>query len=129
MRGFQAALLDWGRLDLAAAVSAAADLARHDGVPVYVIAHSFGAHAFGLLPDPARVCACYTFGTGAGWHGWMRPAERARVLALWHVIGPMLTRGKGYLPWSWLGMGEDLPLGVYRQWKRWCRYPGYWFDT
>ncbi len=20
------------------------------------------------------------------------------------------------------------PLGVYRQWKHWCHFPGYWFD-
>ncbi len=25
-------------------------------------------------------------------------------------------------------MGEDLPLGVYRQWRRWCRYPHYFLD-
>ena len=25
-------------------------------------------------------------------------------------------------------MGEDLPMGVYRQWKRWCRYPHYFLD-
>ena len=37
---------------------------------------------------------------------------------MWRVIGPLMTRYKGYLAWSKLGMGEDLPLGVYRQWKR-----------
>ena len=25
-------------------------------------------------------------------------------------------------------MGEDLPLGVYHQWKHWCRYPEYFFE-
>lgn len=25
-------------------------------------------------------------------------------------------------------MGEDLPLGVYRQWRRWCGFPRYFFD-
>jgi predicted alpha/beta hydrolase len=34
---------------------------------------------------------------------------------MWRVIGPLMTRYKGYLAWSKLGMGEDLPLGVYRQ--------------
>jgi predicted alpha/beta hydrolase len=73
------------------------------------------------------VSAFATFGTGAGWHGWMPPLERIKVLALWHVLGPLLTRSTGYLPWSLLGMGEDLPLDFYRQWKRWCRYPNYFF--
>ncbi|AKT38402.1 hypothetical protein [Chondromyces crocatus] len=25
-------------------------------------------------------------------------------------------------------MGEDLPLGVYREWKRWCQHRHYFFD-
>ena len=132
LRGFRADLLDWGRLDLAVVVRAASELARHErdgaGVPVHVVAHSFGGHALGLLPEPERVHACYTLGTGAGWHGWMPRGERMRVLALWHVIGPTLTGALGYTPWRRLGMGEDLPLGVYRQWKRWCAFRHYWFD-
>ncbi|WP_373874511.1 hypothetical protein [Pseudomonas tohonis] len=32
------------------------------------------------------------------------------------------------MAWSLLGMGDDLPLGVYRDWKRWCRQPHYYFD-
>lgn len=25
-------------------------------------------------------------------------------------------------------MGDDLPLGVYKDWRRWCAYPRYFFD-
>ncbi len=32
------------------------------------------------------------------------------------------------MPGSMLRLGEDLPLGVYRQWRRWCRFPYYFFD-
>ena len=123
LRGFRMDYRDWARLDLAAAVDA-----LHDpGLPLYLVGHSYGGHAFGLLPSPERVAACYTFATGAGWHGWMPPAERARVWLMWNAIGPVMTAIAGYLPWSRLGMGEDLPLDVYRQWKRWCRYPNYFF--
>jgi predicted alpha/beta hydrolase len=34
----------------------------------------------------------------------------------------------GYLKMSRLGMGEDLPLGVYSDWRRWCSFPQYFFD-
>ncbi|GIZ12674.1 alpha/beta fold hydrolase [Pseudomonas sp. NCCP-436] len=124
LRGFEMEYLDWARLDLAAAV----DQHRHPERPLFMVGHSFGGHAFGLLPNHAEVTGFYTFGTGAGWHGWMPKAEQIRVLAMWRLIGPLMTRYKGYLAWSKLGMGEDLPLGVYRQWKRWCRYPRYFFD-
>ncbi len=124
LRGFEMDYLDWARLDLAAAVDACPD----DGLPLFMVGHSYGGHAFGLLPDPGRVSGLYTFATGAGWHGWMPPLERLRVQLMWRLVGPLLTRWKGYLPWSLLGMGEDLPLGVYRQWRHWCRYPRYFFD-
>lgn len=123
LRGFRMDYLDWARLDLAAAVESA----RGDA-PLWMVGHSFGGHAFGLLPNHGEVRAFYTFATGAGWHGWMPPLERARVWALWNVLGPALTGWKGYLPWSLVGMGEDLPLGVYRQWKHWCQFPHYFFD-
>ena len=132
LRGFRMDYLDWGRLDLAAAVEAAANEGQGAGpgapVPLYMVGHSYGGHAFGLLPNHGRVDGLYTFATGAGWHGWMPPLERLRVKLMWNVIGPLLTRWKGCLAWSKLGMGEDLPLDVYRQWKHWCRYPHYFFD-
>jgi predicted alpha/beta hydrolase len=124
LKGFAASFLDWARLDLAAAVAAMAD---HE-VPLFLVAHSFGGHALGLLPHPERLAGAYVLAAGAGWHGWMAQTERIRVQLLWNVVLPPLVRWKGYLPWSLVGMGEDLPLGVYRQWRRWCRYPHYFLD-
>ncbi len=124
LKGFAMDYLDWARLDLAAAV----DFMTHDEAPLFMVGHSFGGHAFGLLPNHERVARFYTFATGAGWHGWMPRLERLRVLAMWHLVGPVLVRWKGYLPWKMLGMGEDLPIGVYRQWRHWCQFPRYFFD-
>lgn len=117
--GFHLNYFDWARLDLAAAV----DAMSGDDLPLYMVAHSYGGQAIGLLPNHDKVAKFYTFGTGAGWYGWMPRAEQLKVLALWHVVGPLLTAWKGYLAWSLLHMGEDLPLSFYQQWKDWCRYP------
>lgn len=124
LRGYEVDYRDWAELDLAALV----DAVPADGTPVFVVGHSFGGQAYGLLPDTSRLAGLYTFATGAGWHGWMPWPERWRVLALWHVVAPLIVRRHGYLAWSRLGMGEDLPHGVYRDWKRWCRHPRYFFD-
>lgn len=122
--GFEADFFDWAGRDLAAGV----DALSGDGLPVYYVGHSFGGQALGLMPNHDRISAAVFCGCGAGWHGWMAPRDRWQVLFIWKLLGPVLSRWKGYLPFSLLGLGEDLPLPVYRQWRRWCHYPHYLFD-
>ena len=122
--GYEMNFLDWGRRDLAAVLGAV----TRPGLPVLMVGHSYGGHALGLLPQGCRVDGLYAFGTGAGWHGYMKPLERVKVQLLWSVVAPVLTAWKGYLPFKLLGMGEDLPIGVYRQWRHWCSFPRYFFD-
>jgi predicted alpha/beta hydrolase len=123
LKGFEMEYADWSRYDLAAAVDYA-----HERGKVWLVGHSLGGHAIGLLPRPNALQAAYLCGVGAGWHGWMPRPERYRAWLLWNVIGPVATRIYGYQPMSKLGMGEDLPMGVYRDWKKWCAHPHYFFD-
>lgn len=123
LRGYMPDYADWARQDLAAAVAHAA--ARG---PTYLVGHSYGGHAIGLLPQPQSLRAAYIVAGGAGWHGYMPRREQIKVKLLWHVVGPVATTLLGYQPLKRLGIGEDLPMSVYRQWKRWCSYPRYFFD-
>ena len=123
LKNFDMQYADWSTLDLAAAVDFAAERGK-----VWLVGHSLGGHAIGQLPDPNILQAAYVCGAGAGWHGWMPRPERYRVWAMWNVLGPIGTRMYGYHPMSKLGAGEDLPMGVYRDWKRWCALPHYFFD-
>jgi predicted alpha/beta hydrolase len=125
LRGFRMDYLDWARLDLAALLD---HVAAQGADPIWMVGHSYGGHALGLLSGHERVARLATFATGAGWHGWMPPLERLRVLVLWRVIGPIVVKLKGYLAWSALGMGEDLPRDLFLQWRRWCQWPRYFFD-
>ena len=123
LRGFQADFLDWAGLDLGAAVDALAS----EEVPLFLVGHSFGGHALGLLPNHHHIARAYVFAAGAGWHGWMPVMESMKVRLLWNLVLPVLAL-RGYAPMSLLGVGEDLPLGVYKQWRHWCRFPHYFFD-
>jgi predicted alpha/beta hydrolase len=114
---------DWGRLDLAAAL----DYAAQHGA-VVLAGHSFGGHALGMLPSPERIHAAWFCGSGAGWSGYMPLLERVKVELIWRVISPLAVRLKGYAPMSWFGAGEDLPPGVWQDWRRWCGMPRYCFD-
>ncbi|MDC0602455.1 alpha/beta fold hydrolase [Aliiglaciecola sp.] len=124
LKGFDMDYRDWAQHDLNGVVAHVANLQ----LPVYLVGHSYGGHAIGLMDNHKYIQAAYIFGTGAGWHGWMPKLEQLKVSVMWHVIAPVLTRVQGYLGWSVLGMGEDLPLGVYKQWKRWCGFPNYFFQ-
>ena len=46
---------------------------------------------------------------------------------MWNLVGPLPVRLMGYRAWSKLGMGKDLPKGVNRDQKHWCRFPCYFF--
>ena len=123
LRGFRMDYRDWGRLDLAGVLRHVAGQGT-----VHLVGHSYGGQALGLLPDLSSVSSLHAYGTGSGWHGWMPRTERLRVHFMWNVLGPVLVRANGYLAWSRLGLGQDVPVDAYRQWKAWCRYPRYWFE-
>ncbi|MND57526.1 Alpha/beta hydrolase family protein [compost metagenome] len=123
LKGFKMSYLDWGTLDLAAAI----DFLAQDQVPLFMVGHSYGGQALGLAPNHAKVTAMYCFGTGAGWHGYMPFKEKIKVQVIWNIIFPPMVAVTGYLPWSKLNMGADLPIGVYQQWRKWCKNPTYFF--
>ena len=123
LKGFKMSYLDWGALDLAAAI----DFLAQDPIPLFMVGHSYGGQALGLAPNHAKVTAMYCFGTGAGWHGYMPFKEKMKVQVIWNIIFPPMVALTGYLPWSKLNMGADLPIGVYQQWRKWCKNPTYFF--
>lgn len=124
LKGFHATFTLWGEVDMTAAV----EHIKHPSRPLFLVGHSFGGQILGLTPSHPDIRAAWVCGAGAGWTGWMPVPERWRVWAMWSVFLPLAVAATGRLPWSRAGMGEDLPKGVYKQWKRWCSMPHYFFD-
>ncbi|MGE8652239.1 MAG: alpha/beta fold hydrolase [Acinetobacter gandensis] len=123
LKGFEMSYLDWGKFDLSGAI----EFVQHAGLKTFVVGHSYGGQALGLTSNHQRVSAMYCFGTGAGWHGYMPFKEKMKVHVMWNIVFPPMVAVKGYLPWSKLNMGADLPVDVYKQWRRWCKNPTYFF--
>lgn len=121
LKGFECHYRHWA-LDVGAAVTFA-----HSRGPVVVVGHSFGGHAFGQLEAPNRTLGLVTVATGAAWSGYMSRTERLKAEFMWNVLGPVVSRAYGYIPGPMWG-GEDLPLGVFRDWDRWSHFPHYFFD-
>jgi predicted alpha/beta hydrolase len=53
--------------------------------------------------------------------------ENYRVYVMMRLVGSPVVRALGYLP-GWLGLGEDLPKGVFLEWTNWVMKPRYFFD-
>ncbi|WP_180063242.1 MULTISPECIES: alpha/beta fold hydrolase [unclassified Acinetobacter] len=123
LKGFKMSYLDWGRYDLSGAI---AYMQQH-GQETFLVGHSYGGQALGLTSNHDQIRAMYCFGTGAGWHGYMPFKEKMKVHVMWNIVFPPMVAIKGYLPWSKLNMGADLPVDVYKQWRRWCKNPTYFF--
>lgn len=123
LRGLDTDVLDWARLDCAAALDALS--ARAGSKPIYWIGHSLGGQIVAFVPNRQQVAKFITIATGSGyWRENAAPLKRWAWL-LWHFLAPTTVALFGYFPGKRLGIVGDLPAGVMRQWRRWCLHPEY----
>jgi predicted alpha/beta hydrolase len=123
LRGFRATMRDWALVDMPGVVDWAATELRCDRL--FLVGHSFGGQAAGLLDNAERVTGMVTFSSQSGYWRRQGGGQKAVVAFYVYVVLPLLARLLGYVPMSWLGAGEDLPRGVAEEWARWCRHPKY----
>lgn len=120
-------LVDWGRLDLDAALRTAGELAG--SLPLVHVGHSVGAQLLALAPNACRLRAAAFVAVSSSWHGHWRGAQALRMWLLWRVVLPPLCLGRTYFPSRRVGFSSvDVPAGVIRQWAAFARRPGYLFD-
>ncbi len=126
VRRSRATLRDWGLRDQPAAQAALERLCPD--LPVWVIGHSIGGMMLPFQGGAGRVARLIAVAAGPV-HLSDHPA-RWQVLArmFWYGQGPLAAALFGYLPGRALGLGADLPAGVYWQWRRWCTSRGFWLS-
>jgi predicted alpha/beta hydrolase len=119
----KATLADWGQKDQVAALEWI--IQRTGAKQIVLLGHSAGGQMIGLMPNHKYIARVVGVATSTGWFKAMRPLYRlkARFGLLWTI--PLATRFMGYAPTSKLGLGEDLPAEVARQWGEWCAAGGY----
>ena len=129
LRGCTYRYLDYGTLDAVAVLDFVRD--AFPELPLLIVGHSAGGQQLPLYPAEAYrgVKGALLFAVSTGYVAGLATYYKPQALAFWHLIGPALTRAYGYPKLSKLGLMEDLPTGVYRDWRRWCRSPDYFFDA
>lgn len=126
LKGFAARMRDWAAFDAPGVIDWA--LAHWPGRPLLGVGHSFGGHAFGLMPGNDRHAKVATVASQSGHWRFLAPHEQWRVYALMKVLAPAAVALSGYMPGRRLGLGEDLPTGVLVEWRRWCLMPDYFYS-
>jgi predicted alpha/beta hydrolase len=120
-------MADWMNEDVGAVTRWAA--ARFPTLPLLAVGHSVGGHAIALSEDSQRLRAAVLVASHAGTSRLVRgTGERLRVRFVMRFLSPLLCALFGYMPGRRIGLGEDLPASVMRQWSRWTSMPRYFFD-
>ena len=127
LRGFEATVLDWARLDCAAVLDAL--VARAGDRPLYWIGHSLGGQILPFVPGHERLAKMFTVATGSGYWRENSPPLKRYSWWLWFVAVPLSMALWGYFPGKRLRKVGDLPKGVMEQWRRWCLHPDYAFGA
>ncbi len=118
-RGSPATMTDWGIHDQQAARDAA--MRAFPDLPLWVIGHSLGGMMLPYQTGLARIDRAILVAAGAVHvrdHPW---PYQAFARAFWFPGWLPLSKRLGYLPMRAMGLGPDIPAGVYRQWRRWCQ--------
>ena len=128
LRGIGYRYLDYGTLDAPAVLDALRR--RYPSLPLLVVGHSAGGQQFPLMraADYRGIRGALFFGVSTGYAKGLATYYRPQAWAFWHLIGPLLIARYGYGAFAKLGVMEDLPTEVYRDWRRWCDSPSYLFD-
>lgn len=122
LRGFEARMQDWARLDASAALTW---LKEREHGPLFLVGHSVGGQLVGLVHGHERLRANLAVATSTGTWWKMSGSYRLFCAFVWYVFAPPALGLAGYLPARRIGAGEDLPAGVAREWSRWCRSEDY----
>jgi len=117
-RTAMATMSDWGIADQAGALDFLSH--HHSDLPVWVIGHSLGGMFFAFHPNAGRIERAIVIGAGPGYWLGHPLTFMPQILAFWWLVAPLATAVFGYMPGKMLGLGSDLPKGVYWQWRRWC---------
>ena len=122
LRGFEAKITDWGRLDMAGVFDWV--LNEYPDLKKTVIGHSMGGQMLGLMHNNHLIDQAILIASCTGY--WREFKAPAIYMAPFWILGLTLSsRMYGYATAKKLRQGENLPKGVALQFASWCSDPGY----
>ena len=122
LRGFEAQITDWGRLDMAGVFDWVVN--QYPDLKKIIIGHSMGGQMLGLMHNNNLVDQAIFVASCTGyWRDFKAPFRWS--MPIWLLAMTLTTRVYGYATAKKFRQGENLPGGVALQFASWCSDPGY----
>lgn len=118
-----ASINDWGTLDIPAAIETL--LEKTHAEKVIIIGHSAGGQLLGITPNYQKVAKVIAIAGSTGHVKGLKGKTKLLAPIMFKVIFPVSSLIKGYGATQFIGMGENLPKKVAKQWAEFCSKPGY----
>lgn len=119
----KASIVQWGQLDIPAAIEALLDQTQKQHV--VLLGHSAGGQLLGIVPNYQKVAKVVAVSGSSGHVKGLAGKTRLLGPVMFDVIFPIARFTLGYGPTKAIGMGENLPKDVAKQWAEFCNKPGY----
>jgi predicted alpha/beta hydrolase len=118
-----ASINDWGLLDIPAAIETL--LNRTQAEKIIILGHSAGGQLLGINPHYNKVAKVVAIAGSTGHVKGLKGKTKLLAPLMFNVIFPVSSLFKGYGATQFIGMGENLPKNVAKQWAEFCSKPGY----
>jgi len=122
--GFNCA--DYGRFDMPAGKNYLQQ--QFPNLPFFILGHSGGGQQLPFVEDLDNVVGAQFFGVSTGFAPEMPLNYRLQSHFFFYLFGPLSLATKGYIAASRYKIMEDLPPGIFKDWRAWCTSPDYFFD-
>ena len=123
LKDSNASINDWGLLDIPAAIETL--LNRTQAEKIIILGHSAGGQLLGINPHYNKVAKVVAIAGSTGHVKGLKGRTKLLAPLLFNVIFPVASLFKGYGATQFIGMGENLPKNVAKQWAEFCSKPGY----
>ena len=123
LKDSNASINDWGLLDIPAAIETL--LNRTQAEKIIILGHSAGGQLLGINAHYNKVAKVVAIAGSTGHVKGLKGRTKLLAPLLFNVIFPVASLFKGYGATQFIGMGENLPKNVAKQWAEFCSKPGY----
>ncbi|GAB4127650.1 MAG: alpha/beta fold hydrolase [Raineya sp.] len=119
LRGFQASFEDWAEKDFRGILN----FLKNKNLNLHIVGHSIGGVYAGMLGYQEGISSMIAVASQAAYYKDWDKSIRNKLYFQWHILMPVLTKIFGYFPGKKLGLLEDIPAGIIKDWHERRKHP------